>query len=85
MTKSQSATRLLHMRVRDVLVKMSISYISSTRIRPGEVMKSKYRIILHLVDDLPMDDYADIFLEPSVSRHQAGLLIRNQIYRDRPS
>ena len=48
-------------------------------------MKSKYRIILHLVDDLPMDDYADIFLEPSVSRHQADLLIRNQIYRDRPS
>jgi len=39
-------------------------------------MKSKYRIILHLVDDLPMDDYADIFLEPSVSRHQADLLIR---------
>ena len=72
-------------RVRDVLVKMPISYISSTRIRPAEVMKSKYRIILHLVDDLPMDDYADIFLEPSVSRHQADLLIRNQIYRDRPS
>ena len=67
------------------LVKMPISYISSTMIRPGEVMKSKYRIILHLVDDLPMDDYADIFLEPSVSRHQADLLIRNQIYRYQPS
>jgi len=48
------------------------------------VLEIKYTIILHLADDLPIDDYADIFLKPSVSRYHADLLIGNQICGDLP-